>query len=101
MMAFSLSISLAQKGQRGARSTSVTPYDFLSSSSSAGALAAALGSGFAAGALPLAGPGLAFGAGWPFTGKAVPHSLQRIFLPSASAATLSCFLHFGQETTME
>src|SRR5262245_31899130 len=92
MTASRLSISLAQLGQRGAMSRSVTPYGLASSSSSVGlglgAGLAALGAGLGAGRASCASSARA--------AKVLPQPLQRIFLPSTSAGALICLSHSGQ-----
>src|SRR5262249_17090151 len=107
-MASADSISLAHSGDPGARSTSVTPYGLLSSSSflssSANGISTAGLSGFLAGGLPggLAGglAGLiALGGGLGLSSlatKVASQLLQRIFLPRISSGALLVLPHSGQ-----
>src|SRR3982074_1308526 len=89
MTASSLSISLAQLGQRGAVSSAVTPMGVSSSSSSSVGLALGL-------ADLILGAGGAFLVAGTLTAKTCWHSLQRAFFPTASAGTVIFFSHSGQ-----
>src|SRR3954470_23991671 len=102
MTASSLSISLAQLGQRGAKLMSVMPYGLPSPSSSrsgrgplsslAGALAALAG-----GLAGLAGALVGRGA---WASKVAPQDLQRIFLPTTAGGALRSLSHSGQVMVM-
>src|SRR4051794_30068845 len=105
MIASSSSISLAQLGQRGARSRSVTSYGLPSSSRSSECCLALAEAGFLAAGADLAGALAGFagaalaGVGAALTGTTAPQPLQRIFFPSSSAGAFISFLHSGQVMT--
>ena len=98
MTASSLSISLAQLGQRGEVSSAVTPIGLSSSSSSSVAFGLALtgGAGFLGGAFLIAAalPAAGFAAG-ALTAKTWSQPLQRTFLPTAAAGTVIFFSALG------
>src|SRR5437899_579290 len=104
MTASALSISLAQKGQRGAMSRLVRRYGLASSSSTGawaglGAAVSGLRSGRGLGVAGARGSVLALAAG-ALTAKMWPQALHLMRLPCSSADALICLLHSGQEMTM-
>src|SRR4051812_40562190 len=108
MTASALSISLAQLGQRGVRSSVVTPYGLPSSSRSSSAAAALAGLGLTAGRRPgtlspppAAGLGRAAPPAARAATKTSPHALQRTFLPSTASGALLSLPQPGQEMGIE